>query len=141
MKTNVSQDVSLAVVANKGQTWRRLLEDLVHSNAFLAAVLTDFQGLPFLSALHPDAETGSEDRLIETLAAFAPPMLRTAGQMESFFGRFSVDEITTRTKEGALIVSRVVERPDIVAILTVLVPPRRAYRRAMNKIITQLQKS
>ena len=141
MKTNVSQDISLAVVANKGQVWRHLLEELVQSNAFLAAVLTDFQGLPFLSALHPDAKKGLEDRLIETLAAFAPPMLRTAGQMESFFGRFSVDEITTRTKEGALIVSRVVERPDIVAILTVLVPPRRAYRRAMNKIIMQLQKS
>jgi len=126
----------------RSRSWRALLEELVQGHDLWAAVLTDFQGLPFAASVHADwsrtLEPGQRQYLIDILAAFAPPFLRTGQQLESYVGDFKTDEITMRTMQGARIVSRLIPRVEEDLILTVLVPPRRPYRRAMNNTIREL---
>jgi len=131
---------------SQGRLWRRVLHTLVNEHGLLAAVLTDFQGLPFVAALQEawarDMDAQSRQYLVSILAAFAPPLLRMGRQLENYIGDFHTDEITMRTKQGARIVARPVHhRGEAHLILTVLVPARRAYRRAMNRAIQQLRKS
>ncbi|NPA27034.1 MAG: hypothetical protein GXO36_05515 [Chloroflexi bacterium] len=124
------------------RTWREILQDMVRQSGLWAAVLTDFQGLPFAHAIAEDwlAERDHDRQfLVDILAAFAPPLLRTGGQLERYVGDFQMDEISVRTVHGARIVSRMFTWQDMPLILTVLVPPRRAYRRVMNRTIRQLR--
>ncbi len=129
----------------RGRHWRHILQELVEQHGLWAAVLTDFQGLPFAAALHPEwaHAMNAEERqyLVDILAAFAPPLLRTSQQMENYVGSFQADEISLRTAQGARIVSRRVPCDDAAPrlILTVLVPPYRAYRRAMNQVLQKLK--
>jgi len=128
----------------RGRFWRQILQELVEQNEMWAAVLTDFQGLPFAAALHPNwrAQKDFEEcqHIINILAAFAPPLLRLSRQMENYVGAFQADEISLRTAQGARIVSRFVPgEPTQQLILTVLVPPYQTYRRAMNQALRQLQ--
>ncbi len=127
----------------RGRSWRLLLHELVQGHQLWAAVLTDFQGLPFAAALLDswarEMDAAARQYLVDILAAFAPPLLRTSQQLESYVGAFQTDEISLRTAQGARIVSRLVpQREQAPLILTVLVPPGRAYRRAMNQLVRQL---
>lgn len=125
------------------RVWQEILQTVVTDHQLAAAVLTNFQGLPFAMALHPQlSDTLPEDPthlLGEILAAFAPPLLRVGAQLERYIGSFQLDEVRLRTRHAYLIVARQFELAGDPFILTVLVPPRRAYRRAMNQAIRQLQ--
>lgn len=128
----------------QGRSWRRLLHQMVHEYGLWAAVLTDFQGLPFAAALHEAraATIPADERqyLVDILAAFAPPLLRLGQQLEGYVGTFQTDEISMRTVDGTRIVSRLFYQADgSPLILTVLVPPHRAYRRAMNRTLRLLK--
>ncbi len=127
--------------------WHEVLERLVQDNGLIAAVLTDFQGLPFASALHHEwrkrwEEAQLPQEITDILAAFAPPLFKTSYQLRNYVGNLHVEEISLRTCESFFIVSRVISFSDggEPLILTALVPPRRAYRRAMNRAIRAIQR-
>ncbi len=127
--------------------WHEVLERLVQDNGLIAAVLTDFQGLPFASALHHEwrkrwEEAQLPQEITDILAAFAPPLFKTSYQLRNYVGNLHVEEISLRTRDSFFIVSRVISFSDggEPLILTALVPPRRAYRRAMNRAIRAIQR-
>ncbi len=125
------------------RVWQEILQSVVTDHHLAAAVLTNFQGLPFATALHPDLKDklphDPTHLLGEILAAFAPPLLRVGAQLERYIGSFQLDEVRLRTRHAYLIVARQFPMGEDPFILTVLVPPRRAYRRAMNLAIRKLQ--
>ncbi len=124
------------------RTWRTILQDMVNASGLWAAVLTDFQGLPFAHAFAESwLEQNAYERqfVVDILAAFAPPLLRTGGQLKQYVGAFNLDEISIRTKSGARIVSSIFEWRDTPLILTILVPPRRYYRRVLKQTIRKLR--
>ncbi len=121
----------------RSQRWHNILRTLVNEGRFLAAVLTDFQGLPFAAAWDVSQPLPSRE-LVDILAAFTPPLLRIGKQMENYMGEFDLDEVIVRTQQGVRVVTRMLYLEDTPLILTALVPPKRAYRRAMNRAIRAL---
>ncbi len=127
--------------------WHEILEEMVEGGGLIAAVLTDFQGLPFAAVLHSEWQRRWEEaelpqEIADILAAFAPPLIKISAQLRNYVGTLHVDEVSLRTQEAFFMVSRVISFPDggEPLILTALVPPRRAYRRAMNRAIRAIQR-
>ncbi|MDQ7028583.1 MAG: roadblock/LC7 domain-containing protein [Ardenticatenia bacterium] len=120
---------------SRSQHLEEVLSRVTRDHGFLAAVLTNAEGLPLSAA-------AGEDRLLsEVLAAVAPVIERAAYQSNIHSGLESADEVVIQNVDRTRIVCRFFTVNDQPLILACVVPKDVAYRRVMNRAIRDIRQA
>ncbi len=110
------------------------LSALNQHDRFIAAVLTDSDGLPIAVA------TQVEGQLAEMLAAVAPLVQRMVQRSNERAGLSAANEVVINNSDRSRLICRFFEARQQMLILACLVPNSAPYRRAMNLAVNAIQK-
>ncbi len=122
-------------IRNRSHYIEQVLRETLDEHGFRVIVLTNQEGLPLSAATH-------EDRMIsDVLAAVAPVIERAASQSNTHSGLDPADEVVVQNVDRTKIVCRFFTVDSQKLILACVVPKDKAYRRAMNKMIRNIQKA
>jgi predicted regulator of Ras-like GTPase activity (Roadblock/LC7/MglB family) len=110
------------------------LERLNRDGQFIAAVLTDGDGLPIAAA------TPSDNQLADMLAAIAPLVERLAQRSNERAGFSAAQEVVIDNADRTRLVCRFFEARRQRMILACVVPAPLSFRREMSKTMRALQK-
>jgi predicted regulator of Ras-like GTPase activity (Roadblock/LC7/MglB family) len=114
-------------------TFKTLLREMNKQGGFLAATLSDTQGLCIAAAADINYD-------LDVQSAVAALVQKAARQIQSQLGMEQPDEITVRDIDGTRLVSRPFKANGQELFLSVLISDRQCYRRLTSQAIRNIQR-
>jgi predicted regulator of Ras-like GTPase activity (Roadblock/LC7/MglB family) len=114
-------------------TFKTLLREMNKQGGFLAATLSDMQGLCIAAAADVNYD-------LDVQSAVAALIQKAARQLQSQLGMEQPDEITVRDMDGTRLVSRPFKANGQELLLSVLISDRQCYRRLTSQAIRNIQR-